>query len=117
MITRFKKKFKKENFLLTKDMKGSSMKKAQEAVLRVLYLTAASINIVYIRRNRMISRTISTVLTTKGMTMSISTLMNALKTRWPGDPYAAQKASGSIGGAVSHAFITIGSNGMVTRVR
>ncbi len=60
---------------------------------------------------------ISTVLTTKGMTMSMSTLMNALAKCWPGDPYAAQKASGSIGGAVSHAFITIGSNGMVTRIR
>ena len=60
---------------------------------------------------------ISKVLITKGMTMSVSTLMDALTKCWPGDPYAVQKAAGSIGGAVHNAFITIGSNGIVTRIR
>ena len=60
---------------------------------------------------------IARVLTTKGMTMPLSTLMRALTKCWPGDPYAVQKAAGSIGGAVHNAFITIGFNGMVTRIR
>ena len=60
---------------------------------------------------------IARVLTTKGMTMPMSTLMMQLTKCWPGDPYAVQKAAGSIGGAVHNAFIKIGINGMVTRIR
>ncbi len=60
---------------------------------------------------------IAKVLTTKGMAMDISKLIAALEQCWPNDPYAKNKAYGSLGGAVTNHFISIGTNGMVRRIR
>ena len=59
---------------------------------------------------------ISKVLTAKGMSMSVADVISAMVASMPNDPYAVQKACGSLGGAKTHSFIDI-SNGVVTRIR
>lgn len=59
---------------------------------------------------------ITKILTKKGMRKSVSEVITAIANSLPNDPYALQKAKGSLGGAKAHAFITI-INGYAIRLR
>lgn len=59
---------------------------------------------------------ISQILTTKGMRMSIPEVISAIVANLPNDPYALQKARGSLGGSKAHSFIAI-IDGYVIRLR
>ena len=59
---------------------------------------------------------ISEVLTEKGMIMSTAEIVNAIAAKLPNDPYALQKARGSLGGAKAHSFISI-TDGYAKRLR
>ena len=59
---------------------------------------------------------ISKILTEKGMRKSVADVISGIVAILPNDPYALQKAIGSLGGAKAHSFITI-VNGYVIRLR
>ena len=52
---------------------------------------------------------ITRVFTTKGMTLSVANAYTSLIALNPGDPFASEKAAGSLGGSASHGFIEFDS--------
>lgn len=61
---------------------------------------------------------ITRVFTTKGMTLSVADAYTSLMALNPGDPFASEKAAGSLGGSSRHGFIEFDSiNRTWTRVR
>lgn len=61
---------------------------------------------------------ITQVFTTKGMTLSVAEAYTRLIALNPGDPYAREKAAGSLGGSSRHGFIQFNlANKTWTRVR
>lgn len=60
---------------------------------------------------------INRVFTRVGQKISIADTYRDLQNLIPNDPYKAQKAAGSIGGAVKNGFIKLNSNGMYERMR
>ncbi len=61
---------------------------------------------------------ITQVFTVKGMTLSVASAYTALIALNPSNPYAKEKAAGSLGGSSRHGFIEYNSvNRTWTRVR